>query len=100
MGKGGKVGKVGNVASRSIGNAKVRDGALSQGNVDPSVRRYAAVCSVIYVGCVSVCKVCKTSRPSEMGKVGVLCNICKGSKVCKLGATWRWDLERKGRQGR
>ena len=69
MGKVGKVGQVGNegevgnVALRSIGNAKVRDGALPQGNVDPSsARRYAAVCSVIYVGCVNVCKVCKTSQ--------------------------------------
>ena len=68
MGKVGKVGQVGNegevgnVALRSIGNAKVRDGARPQGNVDPSARRYAAVCSVTYVGCVNVCKVCKTSQ--------------------------------------
>ncbi len=62
VGKVGKVGKGGNVALRSIGNAKVRDGGLPQGNEDPSVRRYTAVCSVIYVVSVNVCKVCKTSK--------------------------------------
>ena len=34
----GKVGKVGNAALRNVGDAKVRGGALPEGNLDPSAR--------------------------------------------------------------
>ena len=40
-------------------------------------------------------KVCKTSRGSELGNVGVLCKIGKAGKACKIrGDGGRWGIAR------
>ena len=37
-------------------------------------------------------KVCKTSRGSELGNVGVLCKIGKAGKACKIRGRWGGEM--------